>query len=351
MKLKSIKQITAVDLFCGIGGLTHGLLKSGVSVLAGYDIAPDVAYAFETNNADAKFILKSVEDIAPNEISAFFTTDYSLLAGCAPCQPFSQLNNGKITPRNSWGLLYHFSRLVKYVMPTFVTMENVVQLKKHKVYQDFINTLKALNYHVSENIAYCPDYGVPQKRKRLVLLASQLGEINIISPTHSKERYKTVRMTIGTLSPLCAGETDKNDSMHSASIVSALNLERLKHSTPNSSWKDWPEHLIAPCHKNKKKDNYCSAYGRMAWDVPAPTITTECHGISHGRFGHPDQDRALSLREAALLQSFPHSYKFNAPNSKMSKSAIARMIGNAVPVDLAYAIGQSFIAHLEKHYV
>ena len=351
MQSNQTQAITAIDLFCGTGGLAKGLTKSGIVVAAGYDVVEHVKFAFEANNEGAKFFLKSVEDVSTNEIASIFNTKFTLLAGCAPCQPFSQMNNGKVVHRNDWGLLYHFSRLIKYTMPTFVTMENVVQLKKHKVYCDFISDLHNLNYCVSENIVYCPDFGVPQKRRRLVVLASQLGPIKLIEPTHSKDQYKTVRDAIGHLPPLRAGETDAEDSLHSASIVSQTNLLRLQHSRPNGSWKDWPDDLIAPCHKRENTKNYFTAYGRMSWDEPSPTITTGCHGISHGRFGHPEQHRALSLREAALLQSFPPDYHFVPPGVHLSKAAIARMIGNAVPVELGRAIGLSFISHMEKGHV
>lgn len=344
---KSPLDITAVDLFCGTGGLTHGLLLSGVKVTAGYDIDPNVAYAYEHNNK-AKFYQKSIEDISAQEIRSHFSSKLTLLAGCAPCQPFSQLNNGKSVKRKNWGLLYDFSRLVKTVLPTLVTMENVPQITKHRIYDDFIECLMNEGYHVFQKVVSCTDYAVPQRRKRLVVLASRLGPIRLIPPILEANAYKTVRETIGGLPPLAAGETAPSDPLHSASIVSPLNLRRLQHSTPNRSWLDWPKELVAPCHRRQGTKNYFSAYGRMAWDEPAPTITTGCHGISHGRFGHPEQDRALSFREAALLQSFPAEYEFFPAGKPLSKAAIARMIGNAVPVALGQAIGESFFRHLEE---
>jgi DNA-methyltransferase (dcm) len=342
--------ITAIDLFCGTGGLTHGLKLSGVDVVSGYDLDGNVRYAYETNN-DAVFFQKSIEEITPTELTVQFGTGYTLLAGCAPCQPFSQLNNGKIVKRRDWGLLYDFSRLVEKVLPTFVTMENVPQLKNHEVYKDFISNLLKAKYSVFEKVVLCADYGVPQKRKRLVVLASRLGDIKLIPPRYEPKTYKTVRDTIYHLKPLAAGETDLDDRLHSASVVSELNLKRLRYSRQNGSWLDWPADLVAPCHRKIATNNYFSAYGRMAWDEPAPTITTGCHGISHGRFGHPEQDRALSFREAALLQSFPPEYEFSPNNHVLSKAVLARMIGNAVPVELGRAIGDSFFSHLEEHNV
>lgn len=343
-------QITAIDLFCGTGGLTHGLLLSGIKVTAGYDIDPNVAYAYEHNN-NAKFYNKSIENISAQDIKEKLSSQFTLIAGCAPCQPFSQLNNGKSIKRKNWGLLYEFSRIVNSVLPTFVTMENVPQIVKYKVYDDFIKELTTLNYYIFQKVISCTDYGVPQRRKRLVVLASRLAPITLIPPTCAIGHYKTVREAIGNLPPLAAGETSPSDPLHSASTVSPTNLKRLQHSKPNGSWLDWPEELIAPCHRRQHSNNYFSAYGRMAWDEPAPTITTGCHGISHGRFGHPEQDRALSFREAALLQSFPDKYEFFPSNKPLSKAAVARMIGNAVPVELGRAIGKSFLRHLEEIYV
>jgi len=177
-------------------------------------------------------------------------------------------------------------------------------------------------------------YGLAQHRPRLVMLASRLGPIELIDPKQLKWRSYTVKEAIGDLPALKAGETDKEDPLHQAGSLSPLNLERIRASHPGGSWRDWDTDLVADCHKKTTGKTYPSVYGRMSWDEPAPTITTQFYGFGNGRFGHPEQDRAISLREGAILQSFPKSYKFKAPGKPIYIKTIGRLIGNAVPVKL-----------------
>jgi len=194
----------------------------------------------------------------------------------------------------------------------------------------------------------CADYGIPQYRKRLVLLASKLGDISLIPKTHTPQNYMTVEDAIGKLEPLKSGETSKKDTLHKASKLSDLNLKRIQQSKPGGTWKDWDEELRLDCHKKKSGSTYVSVYGRMKWDEPAPTMTTHCTGIGNGRFGHPEQDRAITLREAAILQSFPKKYKFVEKNADFNKRTMSIHIGNAVPVKLGEVIGKSIIAHIQN---
>lgn len=334
-------QIEAVDLFCGVGGLTAGLIKSGIKVKAGYDIASECRFAYEHNN-QATFVHKDVAEVTANEISAWYSNgSIRLLAGCAPCQPFSTYNQGKDTSTDKkWPLLYHFARLIKEVEPELVTMENVPDVIKHKVYQDFIAELEMQGYEIFAKEVACVDYGVPQTRRRHVLLASRIGKIELIPATHTKP--VTVREVISTLEPLVAGQKSMNDPLHLAANLSEINLKRIKSSVPGGTWRDWPEELRAECHKKESGRSYPAVYGRMEWDKPAPTMTTLCYGYGNGRFGHPEQDRAISLREAALIQTFPQNYKFLEPSGKMNFKGVGRMIGNAVPVRLGEIIGISF---------
>jgi DNA (cytosine-5)-methyltransferase 1 len=225
-------------------------------------------------------------------------------------------------------------------------MENVVQLSKHKVFNDFIFNLKKQGYNVFCKSVYCPDYGIPQKRRRLVLLASRLGEIEIIPPTHTPQRYKTVRDAIGKLRPIRNGKTHSKDSLHRAAKLSPINLERIRSSIPGGTWRDWVRKLRAPCHRRKSGKTYSTVYSRMQWDKPSPTITTQFYRFGTGRFGHPKQNRALSLREGALLQTFPKRYDFINPDSYNSLVKIGAHIGNAVPVKLGFIIGKSILKHL-----
>lgn len=342
-------QIEAVDLFCGVGGLTAGLIQSGIVVKAGYDIAEECRFAYEYNN-NAKFINKDVAAVSADEIKSWYSKgSIRLLAGCAPCQPFSTYNKGRDTTKDKkWPLLYHFSRLIKDVKPELVTMENVPDVIKHKVYHDFIDELKNLGYKVSIQEVACVDYGVPQTRRRHVVLASKLASIKLIKPTHKKPI--TVREVIFGLEHLQAGQKSQSDPLHSSSRLSETNLKRIRASKPGGTWRDWPEDLRADCHKRESGKFYSAVYGRMHWDQPAPTITTLCYGFGNGRFGHPEQDRAISLREAALFQTFPVDYQFTPINKPVVFSKIGRMIGNAVPVRLGEIVGLSITSSLNINH-
>jgi DNA (cytosine-5)-methyltransferase 1 len=341
--------ISAIDLFCGAGGLTHGLISEGIKVAAGVDIDPSCKYAYEANNT-AKFILKDIAKLSVNEIKKLYPKNsIRVLAGCAPCQPFSTYTQGRDHKNDKkWGLLGSFSNLAEKILPEIITMENVPQLVRHSVYKEFVNKLESLGYHVKPHIVYCPDYGIPQTRKRLVLLASLYGEIELVKPSHKKTEYLTVRNTISHLPKIDAGEMSKTDVLHKASAMSKVNMQRIKNSTPGGNWKQWNKKLVAKCHTKNSGSKYSGVYGRMEWDKPSPTITTHCTGFGNGRFGHPEQNRALSLREAALLQTFPEKYKF-CKEKEFSVTKARKLIGNAVPVKLGNVIAQSIIAHISLY--
>lgn len=344
-------MIKAIDLFCGAGGLTHGLQRAGIDVVAGYDIEASCRYAYETNN-NAVFIQKSVTDLDVEEFNHYYgNAEVRVLAGCAPCQPFSSYNK-KSTEENQkdarWSLLSSFGEHIKTVSPEIVTMENVPRLEKQRVFHDFVDDLIALGYHISFKVIYCPEYGMPQSRSRLVLLGSKLGPIKIIEPTHKVSTYVTLKEAIGHLPPVAAGQGDALDPLHRASILSDLNMKRMKASLPGGTWKDWPEELVAACHKKSTGSSYSAVYGRMSWDKVGSTVTTQCIGFGNGRFGHPEQDRAITLREAAILQSFPDNYEFWPEQSKLEMRPIAKMIGNAVPVRLGEVVGESILKHLDE---
>lgn len=348
LKLNSDVKISAVDLFCGVGGLTHGLEKGGIRVGAGVDLDGSCRFPYESNNA-AKFIERDIEDLRPNEIAPFFKDGaYSLLAGCAPCQPFSTYSrSGRNSEYESqWPLVLAFGRLVKKVKPDLVTMENVPQLVDHPVFQKFIADLNG--YHVWWAVVDCTEFGVPQTRKRLVLLASRLGKEGL-ELTGARKKARTVRQAIGALPSINAGETYANDELHVSSSLSDINLRRIRASRPGGTWRDWPRDLQAACHQKVSGATYPSVYGRMEWDSPAPTITTQCFGFGNGRFGHPEQDRAISLREAAILQTFPRNYRFAPKGTNVRFNRLGRLIGNAVPVKLGEAIASTFISHVQAY--
>lgn len=335
-----------VDLFCGIGGLSHGLVNEGFNVVVGYDIDQTCKFAFESNN-NAKFISKDVSLVTPDEMEKHFEgAKYKILVGCAPCQPFSKYNIKK-EKDEKWGLLYKFMDIIDRSTPDIVSMENVPQLIKHDVYHDFVTFLKRKGYYVYASTVYCPDYGIPQKRTRLVLLASKYGKIELISPTHSKKDYLTVWDTIKDLPPIEEGTASIYDPLHIASRISEKNKTRIRASKQGGTWNDWDDSLKLTCHLKDSGKTYSGVYGRMKWNEPASTMTTQCTGIGNGRFGHPEQDRAISLREASLFQTFPINYKFIEDKTQpLRMGVIARQIGNAVPVKLGSIIGKSIKIHL-----
>ncbi|TKJ40453.1 DNA (cytosine-5-)-methyltransferase [candidate division LCP-89 bacterium B3_LCP] len=343
-------SFSVVDLFCGVGGLTHGLTLEGVKVNAGIDLDPACRYPYEKNN-DARFIERDVGELSSDDIKSLFPRgDMKILVGCAPCQPFSTYNQGKDHKNDSkWGLLYTFGQLIEEIQPTIVSMENVPRLSNHNVYKDFVQLLERNEYKVKPFNVYCPKYGIPQTRKRLVLFASKLGELDILPSFCDPNQYSTVRQAIGHLEPLQAGEVSTKDSLHRARNLSTLNLNRIRASRPGGSWREWDKDLIADCHKKETCRTFTSVYGRMEWDKPSPTMTTLFHGFGNGRFGHPEQDRAISIREAALIQSFPEDYEFVEKDSAITFMKLGRLIGNAVPVNLGKVIAQSIIKHLETY--
>lgn len=336
-----------VDLFCGAGGLTHGFVLEGLDVRAGVDLDPACRFPYETNNGKARFVERDISKVTTAELKGLFgNADVTILAGCAPCQPFSTYaqryeldgEDGK------WGLLYQFARLAEGTMPDVITMENVPTVAKHAVFHDFVDTLKRIGYKVWFDVVDSSKYGVPQVRRRMVLLASRHGDITMIEPTRKKP--KTVKQAIGDLRPLSAGESAPRDKLHVTSTLSEMNLRRIMVSKPGGTWRDWPKRLVAQCHRADSGRTYPGVYGRMEWDKPAPTMTTQCYGFGNGRFGHPKQHRAISLREAAILQSFPRKYAFIPKGGDVSFKVLGRLIGNAVPVDLGRAIARSIKQHL-----
>ena len=349
-----INNISAVDLFCGIGGLSYGFQKAGIKIKVGIDFDSTCRYAFETN-CKTKFIHEDITKVKSKDVASYFdANDIKILVGCAPCQPFSTYTlNGDKQKDKRWQLLEEFARIIEDTQPDIVSMENVPNLlnfKKAPVFPNFVKRLKDDGYHVWYDVVYSPDYGIPQKRKRLVLLASKKGEIKLIEPTHTPEQYLSVKDAIGKLEKINSGETSKKDFIHKASKISDKNLQRIRQSKPGGSWKrDWDESLKLECHKNDKGKTYTSVYGRMKWEDPSPTMTTFCTGIGNGRFGHPEQDRAISLREAAILQSFPMTYKFAPSAEKLKFGQVSRHIGNAVPPKLGEVIGISILEHLKEY--
>ena len=327
--------------------MAYGFVKAGLRVAAGIDTDESCRYAFEANTR-SRFVCKSVEDVSSRELARLYGgRGRRVLIGCAPCQPFSSYNRSRAADPK-WSLLNAFMRLVRGTSPHVVSMENVPSLRLHAVFEKFVGCLIGEGYRVWHGTVRCSDYGVPQTRRRLVLLASRLGDIGMIDGTRSGGP-PTVRDAIGDLEPIRAGCSSARDPLHRSRGLSAANLERMSQTPPGGDWRDWERRLVLPCHRKKSGKSYSSVYGRMSWDRPSPTITTQAITWGTGRFGHPEQDRALSLREAALIQTFPRGYRFADGRSGMRSGVIARHIGNAVPVALGRAIAMSIKRHLVDH--
>ncbi|MDE0701530.1 MAG: DNA cytosine methyltransferase [Acidimicrobiaceae bacterium] len=343
-------RIAAIDIFCGIGGLSYGLASAGVDVVAGIDVDGSCKFPFEANVTGAQFIERDVCDLKGEELLDLWPEGaMRLLAGCAPCQPFSSYRKG-VSPLNDhrWELLREFSRLVEETQPEFVTTENVPRIISKAVLSDFVAMLRDIGYSVDSDIRRCTDYGLAQNRRRLVLVASRLGPATVPEGNHRSHPPKTVRQAIGKLPTIEAGSAHATDPVHRSRGLSALNRKRIVASKPGGTWEDWPGELRAACHRRESGTAFKNVYARMRWDEPSPTITTYFHNFGAGRFGHPEQHRTISLREAAILQGFPDNYHFTPKGEVVSLATLGRHIGNAVPPPLGEAIGRSFLDTLTE---
>jgi DNA (cytosine-5)-methyltransferase 1 len=343
-------RIEAIDLFCGAGGLTRGLLDAGVKVVAGFDTDANCEHAYEKNNRGAKFHCRNVAGVTGAELNRLWSPGaIRMLAGCAPCQPFSTASHSKRVegdPDPRYPLLEHFARLVRTCKPELVTMENVPSVRKYAPFLEFIQTLETLGYAIWFRSVPCVEFGVPQVRRRLVLTASRLGEAPVLSRINDS-KVITVAEALAGLRKLDAGERDPRDPIHLARSLTPLNLCRIQHSKPGGTWQDWPAELRSACHTKSSGASFASVYARMRPDRPAPTMTTQFYNFGTGRFGHPTENRAITPREAAILQSFPRGYEFVAPGKAAHMAVLGRMIGNAVPPKLGEAIGKAFINHVD----
>lgn len=341
---RQLVPIDAVDLFCGGGGFTCGLQENGISVNLGIDYDGRLEYAYSRNN-QARFIGESVRKIHGKDLqTAYGAGRIRLLAGCPPCQTFSKYNQKASHYDQRWNLVGQFRRLVREVQPDLVALENVPLFAETNVFSTFRRDLKKLGYSVDFKIVKCPEYGLSQMRQRVILLASRMGEIKVPVPTYKKAQ--TVREQIWDLPRLEAGKCDPSDRLHFCAALSPLNMRRMQASLPGGTWKDWPDELVAECHKRDTGKTYGGVYGRMEWDKPAPTMTTQFYGFGNGRFGHPEQDRAISIREGAIFQGFPRDYQFLPEGAHHNISLLGKMIGNAVPVGLGTIVGKALVDHV-----
>lgn len=349
---KSTQKSTlrAVDFFCSGGGMSYGIQESGIQILAGIDFDKNCKETYEANIKGAEFIHADVFNLKEKELEEKLSLnrndDELILIGCSPCQFWSIINTTKEKSKQSKNLLIEFHRFVAYFNPGYVVVENVPGVLKRKEesgLNEFITWLETKGYKVHFKVHEVSNYGVPQHRKRFTLIANRISEIEL-EPVLVIGRRITVRDVLGDkngFAKISQGHKDESDFMHSVAGLNALNLERLSITPHNGGTRMAyvnNERLAPRCHFGKI-DGFKDIYGRMWWDKPSPTITTKFFSFSNGRFGHPEEDRAISIREGATLQSFPKTYKFKGT----SIANVARMIGNAVPPKYATAIGKAII--------
>lgn len=338
-----------VDVFCGVGGLSLGFRRAGFKIAGGIDLDEAGRYAFERYTG-GRFVKADVGNLDSSLVTKLLGSSRPrILIGCAPCRSFSEYN--KKGRGRTWNLLPAFARLIEECDPDIVSMENVWRLLEYRggrVFGTFVNRLSAAGYDVTWYVVSCASYGISQRRKRLVLFASKRGFVDLLPASH--EEATTLRSVIGGMRRLAAGAVDAHDRFHRTQGLSDLNLRRLKKNRPGGTWRDWPSQLRVACHETKRGKEFASVYGRLRWDEVGPTITTQFFKVGCGRFGHPTQHRALSLREGAMLQTFPTRFQFAPPGEKIALDRIGRLIGNAVPVRLGEVIALSIKRHVEQHY-
>lgn len=354
--------IRVYDFFSGCGGTSVGFGQAGINHALAVDSNPDAVHTFKKNFPGIPVIEDQIEGISPMRIQAYYESkeEVKLFCGCVPCQPFTKqkTNSAKqVSFDKRRGLLKYFSDIVHACLPELVFFENVpgiqmVSLEDRSPFASFVDQLKADAYSVAFDVIAAQDFGGAQVRRRLILVASRLGEISLPKPTYGHKKakpYVTVRDAIGDLPPVRHGTEHpdkKNYPNHRAAALSQLNLERIRRTSDNGR-RDWPDWLLPNCYAVKKDgkqyNGHSDCYTRLPWDEPAPGLTTRCISYSNGRFGHPEQDRAITVREAARLQGFPDDFIFTG-----SLNSMARQIGNAVSVPVARVLGIHFVNHTRK---
>ena len=343
------KPFKVVDFFCGAGGMTEGMKMAGMKVLAGIDIDEECKETYEANHPEAQFFLKDIKELSrtflEKECGIERNDDALVFIGCSPCQYWSILNTIRKPSIKTKGLLDDFWRFVSYYKPGYVVIENVPGIKRREAesgLDKFCRRLEKKGYAIVADVLNAKNYGVPQSRKRFVLIASRVKQ-SICLPNPEKEAVLADFIGSRNGFPvLQSGHKNDNDFMNTVSALSEKNLRRLKLTPKNGgtreAWKDDPELQLATYIG--KDDSFRDVYGRLRWDKPASTITTRFNGISNGRFAHPEEDRGLSLREGAILQTFGKDYMFQCKGP----TAASKLIGNAVPPQLAYRIAKCICA-------
>jgi DNA (cytosine-5)-methyltransferase 1 len=342
---KRSKKPIALDLFCGSGAVSLGLKQAGFEVVGAVDFDAGACRTYQANHPEVRLLQKDIRQIDPNEFSDLIPRKLDLLVVCAPCQPFSSQNRHKSKDDSRNNLVEESKKFIERFRPSLVFLENVPGLASTDIFDGFTAWLRdKAGYDVAKPMRVdAAELGVPQRRTRMILVAAKgvsLSEATNIARTGRKSVEDTIKnLPVPPIGRPLAGTAD---ALHYARRHSPLNIERLRNIPIDGGGREsLPYHLQLDCHRNKKKSSFSDTYGRMSWSDVAPTLTTGCTDITRGRFAHPVQNRAITLREAARLQSFPDSYIFEG-----NAGQIATQIGNAVPPEMMRTIAQSLKAAL-----
>lgn len=340
----------AIDFFCGGGGMTCGLRHAGICVIAGVDLDLSAKETYECNNPGAVFVQADIRKLPSSYFEEHLNVkrwdDRMIFVGCSPCQFYSIINSDKGKSYHSKNLLMDFARFIDHYMPGYILVENVPGIVSHKnsILPAFLQKLEDLGYsNIKYDVVNMCYYGIPQSRRRFSLVATRLSGVDLHLPTPEKTKM-ILRQAIGEdngFPKIPAGHKDRSDFNHTAAGLSDKGLQRIIRTRHDGGCRlDWAEDQDLQLQCFVGKDNsFKDTYGRMWWDKPSPTITTKFTSLSNGRFGHPDEDRAISIREGATIQTFPKSYVFKTN----SMTTAAKLIGNAVPPEYAKRLGRMII--------
>ena len=343
----------AFDFFSGCGGTSAGLRRAEIRILGGLDLDHDAGLTFRRNFPESVFLERDIRKVTATALDCSIPRIRSfplLFAACAPCQPFSKQNRQKRDRDERLPLLDELRRFVRRFRPEYLFLENVPGLQRGcdqgKPLTDFLQFLGGQGYVHRVETVQMVRFGIPQFRMRLIVIASLVGPIGMPRPTHgpgtSRPNYPSVWDAIGKFPEIGAGERHATVPNHVAGGLSPMNLARIRATPEGGTRESWPEELVLDCHRGYS--GHSDVYGRLHRDRPASGLTTRCISLSNGRFGHPIQDRALSVREAAALQTFDDDFIFEG-----NLATMAQQIGNAVPTRLAEVFGRHFKAHWRRH--